>query len=65
MKIVDQAKALFIIESMIRRRLKAQGKDVDEAWIKSKALDIYDESKANGDYIKQLEENTELQWPTF
>lgn len=61
MKKVDQAKALHIIENMIRRRLKLQNKEATEAWIKEKALDIYDESAASGDYIKELEDGTELQ----
>lgn len=63
MKEVDINEALHIIENMIRRRLKAQGKyeQTTEAWIKSKALDVYDDSTANGDYIKKLEPDTELQ----
>lgn len=61
MKKVDTSESLFIIENMIRRRLKAQGKEMSEAWIKSKALDIYEESSQNGDYIQELEEDTELQ----
>lgn len=61
MKKVEQNEALHIIENMIRRRLKAQGKDADEAWIKTKALEIYDDSAEQGDYIQQLEADTELQ----
>lgn len=59
MKKVDTSESLFIIENMIRRRLKAQSKEMSEAWIKSKALDIYEESSQNGDYIQELEEDTE------
>jgi hypothetical protein len=61
MKNAEPGEALHIIENMIRRRLKAQNKEADEAWIKSKALDIYDDSKENGDYIQELESDTELQ----
>lgn len=55
MKPADDSKQLHIIETMLRRRLKAQNKDAEEAWIKSKALDIFDEMKANGENIMQLE----------
>lgn len=61
MKKVEQNEALHIIENMIRRRLIAQGKEASDAWIKSKALDVYEDSEANGDYIMQLEADTELQ----
>ncbi len=61
MKPTDQNTSLHIIETMIRRRLKAQGKEASEAWIKEKALDIYDDSVAKGDYIQTLEADTELQ----
>lgn len=44
MKKADMNTALHIIERMIRRRLKAQNKEATDAWIKEKALDIYDDS---------------------
>jgi len=48
--------ALHIIETMLRRRLKAQNKTMDESWIKTKALEIYDEAEQNGEFIQTLED---------
>ena len=63
MKETEIGEALHIIENMIRRRLKAQNKyeETSEAWIKSKALDIYEDSASKGDYIQALKDDTELQ----
>lgn len=61
MKRTEINEALHIIEIMIKRRLKAQGKEASEAWIKSKALDIYNDAASKGDYIQTLEHDTEAQ----
>jgi len=55
-KETNMQESLHIIEAMLKRRLKEQNKDASEAWIKQKALDIYDESKDKGEFIMKLEE---------
>lgn len=61
MKKLEMNEALHLIEVMLRRRLKEKGKEATDQWVKEKALEIYDESASEGEYIRQLEADEGIQ----